>query len=486
MSEAIAGLEPKLVWEIFAGIAAVPRPSKHEEKIIAHLDTLAKNRGFVVDQDLTGNLVIRVPATPGYESAPVVVMQGHVDMVCEKNSDVEFDFLNDGIKLRRDGDWLRGTGTTLGADNGLGVAMALAAAMDPSVVHGPLEILLTVDEETGLTGAMYLANDLITGRILLNLDSEETGIVYMGCAGGAGVSAHLPLRWTDAKDTHVGARLVVRGLRGGHSGGNIHENRANAVKILARTLKALSPHHIHIADMQGGDKHNAIPREAFAVMSLPQKAFEKAAATVAECHAAMAREFPRDPDFVLELVAADKPARVLDADTQTAALAMLLGFPNGVLAMSQDLPNLVETSTNLASIRIEGDALAAHNSPRSSNATAIRGVIEQIDAVARLAGAVTEVRDPYPGWQPNPDSRILRLVETVHEEVFGTKPERKAIHAGLECGIIGEKFPGMDMVSFGPDIQGAHSPDERAYIPAVAVSWKLLAAVLEAIARGRY
>jgi dipeptidase D len=327
---------------------------------------------------------------------------------------------------------------------------------------------------------------MLKGRILLNLDSEELGVVYMGCAGGAVVTAHRPLDWEAPPAGSAGAVLTVKGLRGGHSGGDIHENRGNALKLLARVLKALASQHARLADLSGGDKHNAIPREARAVVALPADGLKKAAEIVAEALAAYRTEFPEDPNLTIACEECAAPERVMKGDIQASITGMLLAFPSGVLAMSRNLPNLVETSTNLAAARVDGDALVVHNSPRSSNGSAIRGVIDQIDAISRLAGAVTETRDPYPGWQPNPDSRILNLVEEVHAEVFGHKPQRRAIHAGLETGIIGEKIPGIDMVSFGPEIKGAHSPDEGVKIDSVAPFYTLLHGVLAAVAKGRY
>jgi len=486
MSEVLKGLQPERLWELFAQIASIPHGSKKEAVLAAHLHQLAEGAGFAVKQDDTGNVCISLPATPRYKKTPTVVLQGHLDMVCEKNEAVDFDFTKDAIRLVRDGEWLKADGTTLGADNGIGVAAALAVMLSEDIIHGPMEILLTVDEETGLTGAMGLSPSLVSGRILLNLDSEKTGTVCIGCAGGGGVTTHLPLSWTDTPSGTVGLELKLTGLRGGHSGLNIHENRGNAVKLITRNLLSLKDLNITLADFQSGDKRNAIPREGTATLALPVDHVPKAQKIISEMLKALRTEFPNERHMRILSTQISPPGRVLSKESFDTMLNMLIAFPNGVLAMSRDTPGLVETSNNLASAHIKGDTLIAYNGPRSSFSQAVQETVDHIVTVANLAGATNRIGEPYPGWQPNPDSKILHILEDAHEELFGSRPERETIHAGLECGIIGEKFDGMDMVSFGPDIVNAHSPDEAVNICSVETFWKLLVCVLDKIARGAY
>lgn len=485
MSDAIQGLEPKLVWKIFQEISQIPRCSKNEQGVLAFLKQKAWDVNLETPMDEIGNLCVKVPATKGYKDAPVTILQGHLDMVCTKNADVDFDFANDPIRLVRDGDWLKADGTTLGADNGIGVAAAMAVALDSQAVHGPLELLFTIDEETGLTGALGLSEELVDGRILLNLDSEEMDLVYMGCAGGSGVNTRLPINWTAPSNSYAGAKLSIKGLRGGHSGADIHENRGNAICLLARALYHLTQFEYELADFASGDKHNAIPREGHAHLAVADSQFSAMTEKVKNLESDFRKEYNRDSNLSVTLEKAETPDRVFSEDSASAAIRMLLAFPCGVEAMSQDLENLVETSNNIAIAHLQGDALYVHNSPRSSLAEAMRGTLDKILAAGELAGAKNEEEESYPGWQPNPDSRILNLVENVHLDLFGKAAERRAIHAGLECGVIGEKFEQMDMVSFGPEINNPHSPDEVVQISTVDKFYRLLLAVLEAIAKGK-
>jgi dipeptidase D len=486
MLEVLKGLHPEKLWELFTQIASIPHGSKNEVALAVHLRQVAEDAGFAVKQDDAGNMCISLPATPGYKEVPTVILQGHLDMVCEKNEAVDFDFKKDVIRLVRDGDWLKADGTTLGADNGIGVAAALAIALSENIIHGPLEILLTVDEETGLTGARGLFPSLLSGRIMLNLDSEKTGTVCIGCAGGGGVTTHLPLNWTDTPDGTVGLELKLTGLRGGHSGLDINKNLGNAVKLMTRNLHALKKLDIMLADFQSGDKQNAIPREGSATLILPFDHVPKARRIISENLREFRAWFPNEHYMYISATQINPPSSVLSRESFENVLNMLMAFPNGVLAMSHDIPDLVETSNNLASAHLKGGILITHNGPRSSLSQALQATVDQIVAVSNLAGATNHVEKPYPGWQPNPDSKILHILEDVHEELFGNRPEREAIHAGLECGIIGEKFGGMDMVSFGPDIVNAHSPDETVKISSVETFWRLLAGVLDKIAKGAY
>jgi len=486
MLNALKGLKPEKLWELFVQITSIPHGSKNEALLIDHLRKMANEAGFEVKQDDAGNLCISLPAAPGYEKAPILVLQGHLDMVCEKNEAVNFDFTKDAIRLVRDGDWLKAEGTTLGADDGIGVAAALAVALSGDLIHGPLEILLTVDEETGLTGAMGLSPSLIKGRILLNLDSEESNTVCIGCAGGGGVTTHLPLKWKDTPPGSAGLELKLTGLQGGHSGLNIHENRGNAIKLMAQCLLILKKLDVSLASFKSGDKKNAIPREATATLALPEKHMEKAQKMITERLWAFRDEFPHECNIHISTSKVSPPKKVLSRSSFEIVVNMLMAFPNGVLSMSREMPGLVETSNNLASACIKGETFITHNTPRSSLPRALQTTLDQIISVSNLAGANNRLENPYPGWQPHPNSRILFILEEVHKELFGNYPKRMATHAGLECGIIGKKFQDMDMVSFGPDIVNAHSPEEAVKISSVERFWKLLVGVLDKVAKGAY
>jgi dipeptidase D len=485
-------LTPAAVWKFFAGLAATPRPSKQEAKVCAHMQQLATELGFEWRADAVGNIVIEVPATPGHENAPTVVLQGHVDMVCEKNADVEHDFANDPIRLVLDSDEageriLRADGTTLGADNGIGVALALAAATDPGIAHGPLEILCTIDEEMGMTGAKALDSDFFRGKVLLNLDSEEDDFLYIGCAGGADVTLSWPLAVEPLPGDVKLYRVGVTGLKGGHSGCDIHMNRGNAIRILARTLLAVDD--VRLLELRGGSKRNAIPREASALIAL----------SPAELHA-LEHEAHRQRELAVHangetgVKIAIEPAE--QADTLAAAvsesrrgLLALSSLPSGVLAVVPEIPDLVQTSNNLSTAVTglpNGDhiTLVAGCLTRSSSMDDIRTTAATLTHLGELSGAKVEVANEYPGWQPDPDSPLLATCRDVYEGLFGETPRVAAIHAGLECGIIGERMGGLDTISFGPRIEGAHSPDERVWIDSVGKIYRYLAAVLEKLAKG--
>jgi len=489
MTSSIEQLEPKLVWQLFGGISAVPRPSKQEEKVGAHLRELATSHGFGVSEDAAGNLVIKVPASPGREGAPLIVLQAHVDMVCEKNSDVEHDFDNDGIELllATDADGasiVRADGTTLGADNGMGVAMALAAAIDETVQHGPLEILLTTDEEAGMSGAKALTPASFAGRILLNLDSEEDDAVYIGCAGGCDSNLTWRLTPRDAAGT-TAVRVDVTGLRGGHSGGDIHENRANAIKALARVLLDTPIENLRLVEVHGGSKRNAIPREARAVVCGTEELQRKIAAAAGKLEGQIASE-SGDRDVKIRVAPAHAPQHALGVEDSRRLLHAIAALPNGVLGMSPAVPGLVQTSNNVSTLTTGRGGADAQTSieigtlSRSSSAYWNEVTLQQIACIGELAGASVTRANDYPGWEPNIDSPALGVVRREYEALFGKPPNVAAIHAGLECGIIGECVNGVDMVSFGPRIEGAHSPDERVYTDSVQKSWSLLRRVLEA------
>jgi len=480
MEETLKRLSPAPVWEHFAELSAIPRPSKSEERAVAYVRAVAARHGFTVRSDEVGNVVLDVPATPGHEKAPVLILQSHLDMVCEKNRDVSHDFDRDPIRPYVDGEWVRARGTTLGADNGIGVAAALGSATDPTVEHGPLELLFTIDEETGLTGATRLDPSILLGRTLLNLDSEEDGALYVGCAGGADTKLEWKPVWASAPAGAHFLHIEVAGLQGGHSGGDIHKNRANALKLVGRVLWAARAAGVDfaLASIEGGSKHNAIPREAEAVIALAPAAKQALDGAVARMTAAFRSEFA-GIDEGLKVTVAEAPARnVLSPADRDRLLGLLVALPHGVLAMSPTIPGLVETSNNVAVVRTGEPAIQVFTSSRSSVAPALQGVLQSIAGAGSLAGASTAVSDGYPGWKPNLASPVLALVKDVYRRQWGKEPTVAAIHAGLECGLLGEKVPGLDMVSFGPQIEGAHSPDERVNIPSVERFWTALREVL--------
>lgn len=482
---ALNGLEPGKLWEHFGKICEIPHCSWNEEELGEYLMTFAKEKNLEAEKDAAGNVVIRVPATEGHENAPVIVLQGHLDMVGEKNSDVEHNFDKDPIQTEIDGDWLTARGTTLGADNGVGVAAALALVDEENVVHGPLEILSTVSEEVGLIGAGKLQPDFLKGRILMNLDSEEIGEVYIGCAGGGDSVLKLPVEETDPPADSKGVSIKITGLRGGHSGIDIIEQRGNAIKILVRILsRILSEKSISIVSFEGGKMRNAIPREAVAITAVQGADIGDIEGIAQDEIKTIAMELGgREKELKVVIESMDEvPAKIMTQESQKTLIDLLVALPHGIEAMNYDIEGLVETSNNLATIKIEDGMAVIGTSTRSSIISALNALSARIGAVARLAGAEVEERDPYPGWMPNLESKILAVVKDVHKREFGKEPEMKAIHAGLECGIIGEKFPGMDMVSFGPWIEHPHSPEERVNIPSVKTFWKLLTAVLKEMA----
>ena len=485
MASAVSGLEPSTLWNNFAALSRIPRPSKQEEQVLAWLQEFAAARGLESQQDETGNIVIRRPGSAGGESAPAVVIQSHVDMVCEKNSDVEHDFTSDPISLLRDGEWLTADGTTLGADNGIGVATALALLeMEEGAKLPPLECLFTVDEETGLTGAFALDGALLQGRTMLNLDTEEWGAICIGCAGGGDSQISLPVTYEGAPGDFLSFQLAVEGLKGGHSGVDIHEYRANAIVLLASVLVPLAGMGARIVSVQGGDKTNAIPREAFATLLLPPEAMADAQIAVAGRTESLRSEYGSlEKDMRVSLVGLeDAPAECLSAEAQGNLMGLLRTLPHGALKYSHTIPGLVETSNNLASVApVDGNYLVVCSS-RSSIMEALEDIRLRIASMATMCGATTTRTGTYPGWQPNPDSPVLKRLKRIYAAQLGEEPEVGAIHAGLECGVIGERAPGMDMVSFGPTITGAHSPDERVEIPSVEKFWNLLLELLAELA----
>ena len=479
----VGTFEPQAIWQHFDEILTIPRASKDEGRIRAHVIAKAEALGLDYQVDSAGNVVIRKPGTAGHEDAPTTILQAHLDMVQEKNSDVDFNFETDGIKPVVDGDYLKADGTTLGSDNGIGVAASLAVMEADDLVHGPLELLFTIDEETGLTGATELDGSMLAGRRLINMDSEEEGALCVGCAGGADTKILLPIETEPVEEGAVAVSLDLTGLKGGHSGVDIHLQRANALRLLARFLaRAARETDLRLATLAGGSAHNAIPREARATAVIPAADREAFESTVtAECDAARAEFAAVDPGLSLAVADAELPQAAWSRATTEKALHLLDALPHGVLGMSYDIPGLVETSTNLATVK-PGDELSIKLSTRSSVGSALEALRGRIHSAGLLAGAKVIEGDGYPGWKPDMSSELLAVLEKLSEEVYGHAPEVGAIHAGLECGIIGEKCPGMDMISFGPQIEFPHSPDERVKIDSVGRFWKLLVRTLEELA----
>jgi len=480
----IKDLQPHVVWKYFDEITQVPRPSKKEGKIIAYLLDFAKKHNLEVKKDEAGNVLITKPATKGKEKLATVILQGHVDMVCEKNNDTVFDFDNDPIQTYVDGDWLKAKGTTLGADNGIGVAAALAILASDDIEHGKLECLFTVDEETGLTGAYALGQDFLSGDILINLDTEEEGELYIGCAGGKGTTATFKYKESDTPMEQYWFKLEVKGLNGGHSGSEIHKGLGNANKIMSRFLWTLMQKmEVRLASINGGNLHNAIPREAAAVVGIPIRDRDEMASLLNTFRAEIEDELKVvDPNVQLLAETTDEPKYIIDEDTVKGLINSLFICPHGVQAMSQDIPGLVEASTNLASVKMkEENMIVVGTSQRSSTNSLKDYVSNTVKTVFTIAGAKVEQSTGYPGWKPNPNSEIVEVSKESYKKLYGIDPELKAIHAGLECGLFLEKYPHLDMISFGPTIRDAHSPAEQVNIPSVDKWWKFVLEVLKNI-----
>ncbi len=482
MSDAIRGLKPELVWKYFAEIATIPHGSKNETAIARYVVDTAKKFGLEVKQDKVGNVVVRKPASRGMEQKKRICLQGHLDMVCEKNTDKEHDFLKDPLEIVRKGNVIMANGTTLGADNGIAVATNLAIMEDNMLQHGPLEFLFTIDEETGLTGANNLQTGFVQSKTLLNLDSEEEGAIYVGCSGGKDTLASWKISFDKVPAPMVAAELSVKGLRGGHSGLEIDKGRGNAIKIINRVLIALTALGSKLSAINGGNKRNAIPRECVAFLYLPKKNLAEAKKIVAEFNSTIKTEFATiEKDLTITLVdkQREKKAKMLKKAQQTKILQTIAGLPHGVIKMSADIPELVETSTNVAVITTTAKAITLATSQRSSVASEILEIAYTVGAIFDLGGAKVEHSDGYPGWKPNLESPILKIAKNTYNSLYGKVPHVKAIHAGLECGIIGEKYPGMDMISFGPTLEEVHSPDEKIYIDTVEKFWNFLMVILK-------
>jgi dipeptidase D len=479
------------VIEIFTQINTIPRCSKNEGEITRWLGTWADRHGFGRDCDTTGNLVIRVPGTPGFEQVPTVVLQGHMDMVCEKTPDSDHDFDRDPIRVIRDGDWLHADRTTLGADNGIALALAMTIAVDDAIPHPPLELLFTVDEESGLIGASRLAPGLISGKVLINIDSEDDRSFTIGCAGGEETQIRLALDFETPPDDQKFFSIAIGGLRGGHSGIDIHKPRANANRILGRLLgELMATDGVHLADLAGGSAHNAIPRDARAIVGVLPDGEAQLNKTVARCREILTTENGEtEPQLALqcEALAPDRrPPRVIQPDSAARAILLLNALPHGVQAMSVQEAGVVETSCNLAILRIENSHFEIISSQRSLSMSRLEEITSRVKAVAALAGADTTRMNNHPSWPPDPDSELLRRCRAIYERQFNEAPRVEVIHAGLECGLIGAKMPGMEMISIGPTLRHPHSPDEKLSIPSVGKILQFLEALLASYGNRQY
>jgi len=484
MSNPFKNLEPHKVWQYFYEITQIPRPSKNEDKIITYLENFAKSKNLEYKKDRVNNIVIRKPASKGGENKPMVALQCHVDMVCEKNNDVDKDFLKDPIEAYINGEWVKAKGTTLGADDGIGVAMQLAILDSDIDGIGPIECLFTVDEETGLTGANGLENDMIKSKYLINLDSEDEGQIFIGCAGGKNTLGFLPIKYQSGQEKNS-VEVFVSGLQGGHSGDDIEKKRGNAIKLLTRIVYDLlnSNETIQLVNIEGGNLHNAIPREATAVLCYDNEDdYNKIKNIIADYQNIFKTELKiSDPGVKITITKKDITNKWLDREMAFRLIRLLYVLPHGVFAWSQDIPDFVETSTNLASIKKQDEQYIITTSQRSSLESAKENICNKVKSAFELAQANVEVNDGYPGWTPNPESYLLKLVAEETEKVLNKKPVIRAIHAGLECGLFSEKFPGLEMVSIGPEMKGVHSPDERLLIPSVKRTFDILINVLKKI-----
>ena len=480
MSTALNDLQPELLWKHFAALSAIPRASGKEAAAREYVLSVAARLGLESTQDRVGNVVVRKPARAGREGAAMAVLQGHLDMVCEKNEGTAHNFDTDPIRLVRDGDWLKANGTTLGADNGVGVAAALAVMEGENVAHGPLEFLFTIDEESGLTGASEFPEGLLQSKYFLNLDGEEEGTLCIGCAGAVNTLARRKVARQGAV-ADAGWRLRVSGLQGGHSGIDINKGRGNAIRILGRALQTFIDRlPIAIAELSGGSKRNAIPREASAILALDAAHEQELRALATTLEADLKSELGGfDPHLRITVESAVRPERVLTATDAALVAGLLASLPHGVIEMSPDVPGLVQTSTNLAIASTQEDEVVIETSQRSAISSSKLAAARMVMTLAHHAGCEVTHSGDYPGWKPEPASDIVRKAQAVHHEILGQVPELVAMHAGLECGVIGEKYPGMQLISFGPHMVDVHSPNERLKISSVLPFWSFLTGLLE-------
>ena len=481
MNEDIRNLEPKRLWNNFADLNAVPRGSKKEEKVVAFMVDFGKKLGLETLIDPVGNVIIKKPATEGMEDRKTVVLQSHLDMVHQKNEDTDFDFDTEGIKMYIDGDWVTADGTTLGADNGLGVAAIMSILESKDIPHPAIEALFTIDEETGMTGAKGLQAGYLEGEILLNLDTEEDTELDIGCAGGIDVTAIKTYNEVPVPENCKAFELAIKGLKGGHSGMDIHLGRGNANKLMNRILEATSD-TMHIASIKGGSLRNAIPRESFATIVVEAGNAEKFIADAKAAAAKIKEEFKEvDPGFEFLIDETACPEKIVPGDEAQKLILAVKNALNGVYKMSEDMPDLVEASNNVAMVTVGEGKMQIDCLTRSSVEESKMEVANQLKDAFEAQGFEVTFSGSYPGWKPNPKSPILNVMENIYENIFEKRPEVVACHAGLECGILGTNYPEMDMISFGPTIEGAHSPDERANIPSTQKFWKYLLEILKNI-----
>jgi dipeptidase D len=480
MTSALLDLEPKEVWKHFEALTTIPRASTKEDAARKYVLAQAKRLGLEAIHDNAGNTVIRKPAHPGREHAPMALLQGHLDMVCEKNEGTVHDFDTDPIKVVREGDWLKADGTTLGADNGVGISAALAVMESKDIAHGPLEFVFTIDEETGLTGAAEFPGEMLQSKFFLNLDNEETGTICIGCAGGIKTTGRRKVTLHPAT-ANAAWRIKVSGLKGGHSGVDIHQGRGNALRILGSVLQnLLDQHPAEISEMNGGSAQNAIPREASAVVLLDSTKEKELRSLIAKTESEYKDDLGSfDPGLKITAEKVARPEKVFDSAGARRVVDLLVTVPHGVLAVSPDVPGLTQNSTNLAIVTTKADTVSIVTSQRSAIESSKWAAARMVATVFRLAGFEVEHSGSYPGWKPEPKSDLVMKLQKAHEQVFGQTAKLIAMHAGLECGVIGEKYPGMQMASFGPTIVDPHSPHERVQISTVAGFWKYLKTVLE-------
>lgn len=483
MSTEVRNLEPKSLWNKFADLNAVPRPSKKEERVIQFMKDFGINLGLETFEDEIRNVIIRKPATKGMENRKAIVLQGHLDMVHQKNNDTTFDFDTQGIDMFVDGDWVRAKGTTLGADNGLGVAAIMAILESTTIAHPAIEALFTIDEETGMTGALNLKGGILQGEILLNLDTEEDDEIDIGCAGGIDVTAKRIYNLEETPEGSVGYTITVKGLNGGHSGMDIHKGLGNANKIMNRLLfDSFENFGLQIAEINGGSLRNAIPRESVAKVIVAEMYNDVFAFEMQEIIEDIKTEYKStEPNLTIEITPSDVPQNVMDLGVQEGLLRGLYAAHNGVYRMSADMDDLVETSNNVARVIVKDGQITIQCLTRSSVETSKFDLANGLRSAFELFGCEVDFAGSYPGWTPNVNSPILKVLETIYEKQNQEKPKVVACHAGLECGILGTNYPEMDMISFGPTIHGAHSPDERASISSSQKFWKFLLEILENI-----
>ena len=483
MSADVRALSPNSLWNHFADLNAVPRASKKEERVIQFMVDFGKSLGLETKVDDVGNVIIKKPATPGMENRQIVVLQSHLDMVHQKNADTNFDFATEGIKMLVDGDWVKADGTTLGADNGIGVATIMAVLASKDMQHPAVEALFTIDEETGMTGALGLKGGHLDATIMLNLDTEDDDELTIGCAGGIDVTANGEAPLVDTPENTSGYKISVKGLTGGHSGMDIHKGRGNANKLMNRLLLELSKQlNLHVGSIDGGGLRNAIPRESFSILAVQQDDTAKFEQAVADFQKIYVAEYQiTDPNIEIELEKVAAPNKVLESDFLSKLLRVVYSVQNGIYRMSPDIKDLVQTSNNLARVLVADGNYTIMCLTRSSVDTEKDDLKNALSASFELLGAKVSTSGAYPGWEPKPDAPIIKMMTDLYEEMFEGSPHVNACHAGLECGILGTNYPNMDMISFGPNIRGAHSPDEKVQISSVQKYWKYFTKVLEGI-----